>query len=253
MQTKSLSAGYGRMTVVRDVSLEIPEGTLSLLVGPNGAGKTTLVNAIAGLLTPQSGSVELDGRSIGGKSPEKVNQSGVRLVMQGHRVFPEISVEDNIRLGQISLPKRMRRPEREIFDEAYDVFGILKEKRRQQARDLSGGQQQMLALVQAWAARRRYMICDEPSLGLALSLIPEILEFLKRRTDEGMGVLLVEQSIDQPLRFADRVMVMRQGEIRFNEDIKNVKGVSQIAAEMLGGATGISASGASSEESTNTK
>jgi branched-chain amino acid transport system ATP-binding protein len=235
LQVEDLSAGYGRMTVLRDVSFGIEPGSLVLLLGSNGAGKTTLLSTIAGLIRPQAGSVQADGTTVSGWAPERVSRRGVRLVMQGHRVFPETSVEDNIRLGQISLPRGRRRPEREIFEEAFDVFSILGQKRSQPARDLSGGQQQMLALVQAWVARPKFMLCDEPSMGLALSLVPDILTFLKRRTDEGMGVLLVEQAIDQPLRFADRVMVMRQGEIRFDEDIANVTGVSQITEQMLGG------------------
>jgi branched-chain amino acid transport system ATP-binding protein len=240
LQVKDLSAGYGRMTVLRDVSLHVEPGQLSLLLGPNGAGKTTLLSTMAGLIKPQAGTVEADADVISGWTPERVAKHGVRLVMQGHRVFPETSVEDNIRLGQISVARKQRRPEREIFDEAFGVFDILGEKRRQPARDLSGGQQQMLALVQAWVARPKYMLCDEPSMGLALSLVPEILAFLKRRTAEGMGVLLVEQSIDQPLRFADRVMVMRHGEIGFDRDIADVEGVEQITQKMLGGASATS-------------
>ncbi|CAM3570912.1 ABC transporter ATP-binding protein [Nocardioides zeicaulis] len=244
LQVEGLSAGYDRMTVLRDVSLELQPGQLVLLLGPNGAGKTTLLSTVAGLVKPKGGSVSAGGTRIDGWAPERVARHGVRLVMQGHRVFPETTVEDNIRLGQINLPRGRRRPETEIFDEAFDVFGILGEKRKQPARDLSGGQQQMLALVQAWVARPDFMLCDEPSMGLALALVPEILTFLKRRTDDGMGVLLVEQSIDQPLRFADRVLVMRQGEIRFAEDRADVTGVEQLAQEMLGGAAvGPSASG----------
>lgn len=237
LQVEGLSAGYDRMTVLRDVSLELEPGQLVLLLGPNGAGKTTLLSTMSGLIKPKSGTVRVGGTPISGWAPERVARQGVRLVMQGHRVFPETTVEDNIRLGQINLSRGRRRPEKEIFDEAFDVFGILGEKRKQPARDLSGGQQQMLALVQAWAARPDYMLCDEPSMGLALALVPEILTFLKRRTDDGMGVLLVEQSIDQPLRFADRVLVMRQGEIRFAEDIADVTGVDQLVQEMLGGAS----------------
>lgn len=236
LRVEKLDAGYGRMTVLRDITLEIPEGELTLLLGPNGAGKTTLLRAISGLLPLQAGSVDVDGQSMGGWSPERAARHGVRHVMEGHRIFPEMSVEDNIRLGQAGVPRRGRRSEREIFDEAYDVFPVLGEKHRLDARNLSGGQQQMLALVQAWVARPKYMLCDEPSLGLALALVPEILAFLKRRTSEGMGVLLVEQLVEQPLRFADRVAVLRQGELKFSDVIANVDGPQHVAALMLGDA-----------------
>ena len=234
MKVENLSSGYGRMTVLRDVTLEVPEGQLTLLLGPNGAGKTTLLRTISGLISPQSGQIGVDGRSLAGLGPERTARLGVRHVMEGHRIFPELSVEDNIRLGQAGTPRRSRRAEREIFDEAFDVFPVLGEKRHLGARNLSGGQQQMLALVQAWVSRPKYMLCDEPSLGLALALVPDILGFLRRRAAEGMGVLLVEQLIDQPLRFADRVVVIRQGEVKFDEDASQVEGPPQLASLMLG-------------------
>lgn len=238
LRVEGMNAGYGRMTVLRDVTLEIPEGELTLLLGPNGAGKTTMLRAISGLTPLQAGSVQVDGVSIGAWGPERSARLGVRHVMEGHRIFPEMSVEDNIRIGQAAVPRASRRAEREIFDEAFDVFAVLGEKRRLEARNLSGGQQQMLALVQAWVARPRYMLCDEPSLGLALALVPEILAFLKRRAAEGMGVLLVEQLVDQPLKFADRVAVLRQGELHFDDVVANVEGPHHVAAMMLGEALG---------------
>lgn len=234
LQVEGLYAGYDRMTVLRDISLEVPAGEITLLLGPNGAGKTTLLRALSGLVTPQSGDIRADGTSIAQWSTERIARHGVRHVMEGHRIFPEITVEDNIRLGQIGLARSKRRSEREIFDEAFEVFSVLGEKRRLLARSLSGGQQQMLALVQACMGRPNYLMCDEPSMGLALALVPDILGFLKRRASEGMGVLLVEQLIDQPLAFADRVVLIRQGEVRLSGTVAEVGDSRALAQHMLG-------------------
>lgn len=239
LRAEGLRAGYGKMTVLRDIELEVPSGQLTVVLGPNGAGKTTLLGAMSGLLAPQSGRVSIAGEDVTGWGPERLARHGLRHVMEGHRIFPEISVEDNIRLGQVGVRRAQRRSERDIFDEAFDVFPVLNQKRDLMARSLSGGQQQMLALVQAWVARPSYMLCDEPSLGLALSLVPEILSFLKRRTDEGTGVLLVEQLIDQPLAFADRIVVLRQGEVHLDQSAKQVESAAHIAEIMLGGASSV--------------
>lgn len=234
LQAKGLFAGYDRMTVLRDIDIDVVAGQITLLLGPNGAGKSTLLRSLSGQVGLQSGDIRVDGKSIAGWSTERIARHGVRHVMEGHRIFPEITIEDNIRLGQIGLGRSQRRPEREIVDEAFDVFPILGEKRRLLAQSLSGGQQQMLALVQACAGRPRYLLCDEPSLGLALALVPDILAFLKRRAVEGLGVLLVEQLIDQPLAFADRVVLLRQGEVRLAGPVAEVGDAQALAQQMLG-------------------
>lgn len=236
LQVEGLYAGYDRMTVLRNVSLEVPAGEITLLLGPNGAGKTTLLRALSGLVTPQSGDIRADGTDIAKWSTERIARRGIRHVMEGHRIFPEITIEDNIRVGQIGLSRSKRRSEREILNEAFEVFPVLGEKRRLLARSLSGGQQQMLALVQACVARPKYLMCDEPSMGLALALVPDILGFLKRRALEGMGVLLVEQLIDQPLAFADRVVMLRQGEVRFSKSVTDAGDSQSLAQQMLGDA-----------------
>lgn len=233
LSVESVDAGYGRMTVLRGVSLEVHPGEIVLLLGPNGAGKSTLLRTVSGLITPQRGVLSIDGRAITGASAERISRHGVRHVMEGHRIFPELSVEDNIRIGQINLPRSRRRSDQAIFEESFEVFGVLGEKRRLLARNLSGGQQQMLALVQAWVGQPKYLLCDEPSLGLALSLVPEILEFLRRRAEEGMGVLLVEQLIDQPLRYADRVAVLSRGEIRLQGRLEEIGGRDALAEQLI--------------------
>lgn len=213
LQAESISAGYGRMTVLRDVSLTVEPGEIVLVLGPNGAGKSTLLKALSGLLALQSGRLLLEGRDVTGKKAEGLSKLGLRHVLEGHRIFPEMSVQDNVRVGQIARSRAQRQPEADVLERAFTLFPILGDKRRLLARSLSGGQQQMLALAQAAAARPTFLLCDEPSLGLAQSLIPDILAFFRDRAAEGMGIVLVEQLVDQPLSIADRVIVLRQGEV----------------------------------------
>jgi len=234
LKAENITAGYGRMTVLRNLDLVVNPGEVMLILGPNGAGKSTLLSAMSGLIPLQGGSITVEEDDISSWKAEKISRRGVRHVMEGHRIFPELTVEDNIRLGQISLPSSKRRPEKEIYDESFSVFPVLGEKRKLEARNLSGGQQQMLALVQAWVSQPKYLLCDEPSLGLAMSLIPEILQFLRARANEGMGVVLVEQLIDQPLVVADRVVVLRQGEVLASGVVDDFADRDALAAMMLG-------------------
>lgn len=218
IELKSISAGYDRMTVNRNIDLTISPGKILLVLGPNGAGKTTLMRALSGMIPVSSGEISLDGEPFGKRHTEQLARDGIRHVLEGHRVFPEISVEDNIRLGQAPVARDKRLTTEELLERAFDVFPILGEKRKLLARSLSGGQQQMLALVQAWSGQPRFLLCDEPSLGLAQALIPDILTFLKARAAEGMGVVLVEQLVDQPLAVADEVVMIKQGEIVFKSE-----------------------------------
>lgn len=234
LKAERLTTGYGRMTVIRDLDLTVNPGEVMLILGPNGAGKSTLLSAISGLIPVQGGRVSVEGEDITAWKAERVSRRGVRHVMEGHRIFPELTVEDNIRLGQISLPRSRHRPENEIFEESFAVFPVLGEKRKLEARNLSGGQQQMLALVQAWVSQPKFLLCDEPSLGLAMSLIPEILQFLRARADEGMGVVLVEQLVDQPLVVADQVVVLRQGEILASGAASEFQDRDELAGLILG-------------------
>jgi branched-chain amino acid transport system ATP-binding protein len=213
LQVRGISSGYGSLPVLRDIDFTVDDGEIVLILGPNGAGKSTFLKTLSGFLTPQSGSITLDGKSLVGRKPEDIARSGVRLVLEGHRIFPELSIEDNLRLGQLALPRTKRIPIDRVFARSFEVFPILGAKRKDMAQSLSGGQQQMLALVQAWTAQPRVLLCDEPSLGLAQALVPSILAFLKARAEEGMGVVLVEQLIEHPLAVTDRVVMLRQGSV----------------------------------------
>ncbi len=212
LEITNLHSGYGNVPVLRDVSLGVQAGEILLVVGDNGAGKSTLLRTIGGLLRPYQGSIRLDGREIGGMKPEDIARLGLRLVLDGHRVFPEISVWDNLRLG--AALRRDRSGFRQAVDEVFEVFPILQQRLSQPARDLSGGQQQILALGQAFVAQPRVLLSDEPSLGLAQALMPPILGFLKRWAAKGTAIVIVEQHIDIALPVADRAVVVERGRIK---------------------------------------
>ena len=221
LEVRNLHSGYGRVPVLHDVSLAVHPGEVVLVLGGNGAGKSTLLRSIAGLIKPTRGAVMLDGRDITGQSPEINARQGLRLILDGHRVFPELSVADNIRLGAAI------RPDPGDFEslagEVLAFFPILRAKLRSAARDLSGGQQQMLALAQAFVARPAVLLCDEPSLGIAQALIPPILEFLKNWAGQGVALLIVEQQIDVALAIADRAVVIERGAITLSGTADELK------------------------------
>lgn len=212
LEVSHLHSGYGNLPVLRDVNLSLRAGEILLVVGENGAGKSTLLRTIGGFIRPDEGSIRLDGKDIGGMAPEDIARLGLRLVLDGHRVFPEISVWDNLRLG--AVVRRDSKSFQSAVDEVFAVFPILKERLKQPARDLSGGQQQMLALGQAFVAQPRVLLSDEPSLGLAQALLPPILAFMRRWAASGTAIIIVEQHIDIALPVADRALVVERGAVK---------------------------------------
>ncbi len=232
LEISGLHAGYGRVPVLRGIDLSVAPGEIVLVLGPNGAGKSTLLRSIGGFIKPTAGTVRLDGQDITGLAPEEITRRGLRLVLDGHRVFPELSVRDNIRLGAAF---RGGRPDFEAMaGPALEMFPILRQKLLDPARDLSGGQQQMLALAQAFVAQPRVLLCDEPSLGIAQMLIPPILDFLKRWAALGTAVVIVEQQIDSALAVADRAVIMERGEIRLTGTAAELRQDKRVQAIYLG-------------------
>jgi branched-chain amino acid transport system ATP-binding protein len=214
LRVSDLSAGYGRVPVLRGIDLHAEAGEIVLVLGPNGAGKSTLLRSVAGFIKPTSGSVSLAGRDITGIAPEEATRAGLRLVLDGHRVFPQLSVLDNIRLG--ASFRRDRRGADARAEPALAMFPILREKLHAPARNLSGGQQQMLALAQAFVAQPKVLLCDEPSLGLAQALLPPILNFLRRWAAQGTAVVIVEQQIEVALGIADKAVILEGGRIQMS-------------------------------------
>ena len=209
LEIVDLHAGYGRAPVLRGINLHVEAGETLLVLGANGAGKSTLLRTIAGFIRPTQGVVRFNGRDTTGRLPEELARDGLRLVLDGHRVFPNLTVADNIRLGAAMYGGR---PSFEtLAGPAFEMFPILREKLHQPARELSGGQQQMVALAQAFAAKPKVLMCDEPSLGLAQALMPSILAFLKDWARSGTAIVIVEQQIGLALGVADRAVVIERG------------------------------------------
>ncbi len=209
LAVKGLSAGYGKIGVLKDVDIVVYPGEIVAMLGPNGAGKTTLLRAISGLL-PWTGEITVAGRSLARAGPRDVVRQGVVHVVEGHRVFTQISVEDNVLLAGYGLPAALRKSR---VEEALDFFPEIKAKRNDKAVTLSGGQQQMLAVAQGLVRKPRLLMLDEPSAGLSPVLVDRVLAAAGQLRAAGTAVLLVEQLIEKSLAIADRVYALARGTV----------------------------------------
>jgi branched-chain amino acid transport system ATP-binding protein len=200
--------------VVHEVSLEVRSGEIVAVIGANGAGKTTLLKTIAGVLRPARGHVRLDGRDIGGQPSYRVARAGVVLVPEGRRIFGDQTVRDNLMLGALARSKaRDAAAVGADMERALGLFPVLRDRLGQRAGGLSGGQQQMLAVARGLMARPRFLLLDEPSLGLAPLLVQEIFRGLRELRADGVTILLVEQMAAQAFALADRAYVLERGRV----------------------------------------
>ena len=231
-----LSARYGAVAALRDVSLEVRAGELVALIGANGAGKSTLLRAIAGLVAPAAGRVAFDGRDVTGQPPEAMIRAGVALVPERRRVFADLTVLDNLELGGYALPRGhdFRSRLEAGVEEAYRLFPVLRRRRDQLAGTLSGGEQQMLAIGRALMTRPRLLLCDEPSLGLAPLVVAEIMRLLSTLREAGTTILLVEQNARMALRSADRAYVLEVGSVVLSGAASDLLQDDQLKAAYLG-------------------
>jgi branched-chain amino acid transport system ATP-binding protein len=209
LRISGLTTGYGKIGVLRGIDLTIGASEVVALLGPNGAGKTTLLRALSGLL-PWSGGVQFDGRDLSGAGPRETAKAGLVHVVEGHRVFTQQSVFDNLLLAAYDLPRGERAAR---VEEALGYFPEIAEKRHERAVSLSGGQQQMLAVAQGLVRRPRLLMLDEPSAGLSPVLVDRVFVVVRRLRETGTAVLLVEQLIEKALALADRVYALRRGAI----------------------------------------
>jgi branched-chain amino acid transport system ATP-binding protein len=216
LEVNGISAGYGGIQVVWDVSLTVGRGETVALVGANGVGKTTVLKTVAGLLRPMGGTVTLEGVRIDGMPPHAIVARGLALVPEGRRVFPYMTVLENLELGAYLEARRAR--VEETLRRVYDLFPILRDRRQQLAGTLSGGEQQMLVIARALMSRPRLLMMDEPSLGLAPAVVATVFGSIRRLADEGMTILLVEQNVRKSLELARRAYVLENGRIALSGD-----------------------------------
>ncbi len=212
LQIQDLSTHYGPIQALNKVSLEVEQGELVAMVGANGAGKTTLLHTLSGVLTPSGGEILFDGRHITRLASHQIVGAGICHVPEGRQVFPPLSVDDNLRLGAYAVRRDKEWVESELAS-IYEMFPILKERSRQTAGTLSGGQQQMLAIGRALLGRPRLLLLDEPSMGLAPLLVEEIFRVIQGLNKKGVTILLVEQNARAALGIANRGYVLETGRV----------------------------------------
>ncbi|MBV8591271.1 MAG: ABC transporter ATP-binding protein [Acetobacteraceae bacterium] len=210
LDVRGLEAGYGKIGVLHGVDVRVAPGEAVALLGPNGAGKTTLLRAISGLLPPSAGEIRFRGQDLAGLGPRRTVQLGLVHVVEGHRIFTQLSVGDNLLLAGYDLHRTERQ---QRVEEALSFFPEIAAKRRDRGGALSGGQQQMLAVAQGLVRKPQLLMLDEPSAGLSPVLVDRVLSVARKLRDSGTAVLLVEQLIEKALALADRVYALSRGRI----------------------------------------
>jgi len=209
LELDAIHCNYGGVRVLKGVSLRLMPGEIHALLGRNGAGKTTTLKAIMGLVACRQGSIRLDGEELTRRPPHAIPRLGVAYVPQGRRLFPQMTVEENLRMGLLAGGGG-----REVVEQVLDLFPILRERLRQRAGTMSGGQQQMLAMGRALCVEPKVLLLDEPCEGLQPSLVDKLLATIAQLRDRGVSVLLVEQKVDAALQVADRVSFIENGAVR---------------------------------------
>jgi len=231
LKIDNLDSGYGKMKVLEGVSIEIGNESVGLF-GPNGAGKSTLIGAIMGMNKPWNGSIEFDGQQIGGKDTFQMARMGIALVPQERELFPGMSVEDNLILGAAYIP-HARDKTKSQMEWVFSLFPILKERSRQLAGTMSGGQQRMVAIGRALMSCPKLLILDEPSLGLQPSIVAEVFDVLKE-LKKSVSILVTEQNVRESLKAIDRGYVLENGRIVLSDGVEGLHNNPHVVASYLG-------------------
>jgi branched-chain amino acid transport system ATP-binding protein len=231
LEVRDLQAGYGLTRVLEGVSLHVNAGEIVAVLGSNGAGKTTLNMAISGLVKPRAGSVTFEGRDITGRPPAEIMGAGLIQVPEGRKIFPNLSVRENLELGSYRRAKPNRA---QNLDRVFQTFPRLKERTGQAAGTLSGGEQQMLAIGRGMMAEPRLLILDEPSLGLSPLLVEEMFALIRRLHGQGLAIMLVEQNVAQSLDVADRAYVLENGRFAISGPAASVREDPELKRAYLG-------------------
>lgn len=231
LEIRDLYVSYGKVTAVRGMTLSARPGKVTLVLGSNGAGKTTTLRSAAGLHKPDSGTVVLDGEEITGLPAYKIVRRGLVLVPEGRRVFAPLTVLENLKMGGYTTPRGEIGP---LLERVFEMFPVLRERQHGPAGLLSGGEQQMLAFGRALMARPKIMMLDEPSMGLAPTMVDTVLSSIRAMADSGIGVLMVEQNAEAGLEVADEVAVVARGEVVFSGTAKEARSHSSVLRAFLG-------------------
>ena len=232
LQVNNLNTFYGRIQALWDICLTVDEGEIVAIVGANGAGKSTLVHAISGLLQPTSGTITFKGQRIDSLSPNIIVELGISHIPEGRRLFSEMSIRENLEMGAYSSGSWKVR--KETLEHIYELFPVLKEREKQPATTLSGGEQQMLAMGRGLMSRPKFCIVDEPSNGLAPKLVLEVFQIIKSLREQGITILLIEQNVHQTLQIADRACVLENGRIALDGACKELLESDHIKKAYLG-------------------
>ncbi len=232
LAVENLHVRYGAVAALRGVSLEVTQGEMVGLIGVNGAGKTTTLMTIAGVLKPAQGTIIFEGQSLVGQPPEEIVRKGIALVPEGRRIFPGLSVEENLRLG--SAARRDRAAVQRDLEEMCTRFPILGQRLDQQGGTLSGGEQQQLAIARGLMSRPSLLMLDEPSLGLAPLLVTEMFELVAQLRETGVTILLVEQNVERTLEIADRAYLLNTGQVEFGGPAEELHKRVDVVSTYLG-------------------
>lgn len=229
---ENLHVYYGNIHAIKGVSFEVRKGEITALIGANGAGKSTIIKSICGLLNPREGKILLNGSPIQRMSADQVVRLGVGLVPEGRRVFPVLTVDENLQIGAYGRSDKPRIAQDK--EKMYETFPRLKDRRKQYAGSLSGGEQQMLAIARALMSKPQLLLMDEPSLGLAPLLVKQVFGIISELNKEGLTILLSEQNARSALTIAHRGIVMETGKVRFADTAKELRENSVIQHAYLG-------------------
>ena len=237
LKVENIITRYGAIEALKGMSLEAQHGEVTCLLGPNGAGKTTTMFTIAGILSPHSGSITLDGDALTHQSAPAIVRKGIALVPENRLVFPEMSVADNLAAGAYCRSRKERAAIDQDLTEIYNRFPQLKERREQLGGTLSGGEQQMLAIARALMARPKILMMDEPSLGLAPLIVDQIFKIIQQLNEEGVTILLVEQNARMALSIAHKLYLLEQGKVTFEGNPTEMQQEELIQRAYLGTGT----------------
>jgi branched-chain amino acid transport system ATP-binding protein len=233
LKTNGLVGGYGRTTILHGTTIEVPRAALTTVIGPNGAGKSTLFKALFGMLDIREGNITLDGKDITRLNPMQKLQNGMAYVPQGRNIFPQLTVEHNLEFGGVSL--RDLKETRLRMEKVYGQFPVLRDRRGAQAGTLSGGEQKMLEFGRAMLLDPKFLLIDEPSIGLSPMLVQQIFDLLLALRDKGVTILMIEQNAKQALGISDYGIVLQQGRLALDGTAHEVLNHPEIGHLFLGG------------------